>query len=151
MRCIGFACLLLLLAAPMRAGASDLDRPDAFEHGFAVSLYLFDACGDPLAGRMFRRALAEKFAHCPFSPDARARYLSRTRAQQAKMRRTLEAMIETRGGLPVQLDGMAMTCHQQQASDDYRQLRGRLEAYVQGGLTADAIIAAPCDAPDMAP
>ena len=135
----------------MPATATELDRPDAFEHSFAVSLYLFDACGDPLAGRMFRRALAEKFAQCPFSPAARTRYQQRTRAQQAKIRRTMEDLIESRGGLPVQLDGMSMTCRQQQTSTDYQLLRARLDAYAEARLPADGIITAPCDAPDMAP
>ncbi len=60
-------------------------------------------------------------------------------------------MIETHGGLPMQLDGMATTCHAQQAGDDYKQLRARLEQYSQGTLPAEAIIDAPCDAPDIQP
>ena len=128
-----------------------LDHPDAFERAFAVSSYSFDACGDPLAGRMFRRALVERFAHCPFSPEARSRFRERTRAQQAKTRDAMEKMIEEHGGLPMQLDGMSTTCHAQQASDDYRQFRGRLDQYSQGSLPAEAVIAAPCDAPDLAP
>jgi len=46
---------------------------------------------------------------------------------------------------------MPTTCHAQQAGDDYKQLRARLEQYSQGTLPAEAIIAAPCDAPDIQP
>ena len=151
-----FAVLLLLSGPAMaqsRPGtpAPALDHPDAFEHAFAVSSYSLDACGDPLAGRVFRRALVEKFAHCPFSPEARSRFQQRIRAQQAKTREAMESMIEQHGGLPVQLDGMPMTCHEQQASDGYKQFRSLLDRYAQGSLPAEAVIAAPCDAPDLAP
>ncbi len=133
------------------SGQPALEGPAAFERAFAISLYNFDACGDPLAGRMFRRVLAERFAQCSFSSEARARYQQRIRAEQSKVRDWVESLIETRGGLPIRLDGMSMTCHAQRASDDYRELRDRLEQYAQGKLPAQAIIAAPCDAPDIAP
>ncbi len=154
---IGMALAGMLLSFPgpalaqSRAEGPVLDHPDAFERAFATSSYSFDACGDPLAGRMFRRALAEKFAHCPFSPEARSRFRQRTLAQQAKTRDAMASMIESHGGLPMQLDGMSMTCHEQQASDDYKRFRGLLDQYAQGGLPAEAVIAAPCDAPDLAP
>jgi hypothetical protein len=141
----------LLLAGPVAAQAPQLDDPAAFERGFAVSLFQFDACGDPVAGRMFRRALAERFAHCPFSAAAQARFQQRTRAEQAKVRRIMDRMIEANGGLPRQLEGMSTTCHAQQASDEYRRFRGQLEKYALGAIPADAIISAPCDAPDLTP
>ena len=145
----------LALVGPVRAqpvsSQAALENPGAFEHEFAVSLFEFDACGDPLAGRMFRRVLAERFARCSFSSEARASYQQRTRAQQSKIHDWIESLIETRGGLPIQLEGMSMTCHAQQASDSYREFRGRLEQYAQGNLPAQAIIGAPCDAPDLAP
>ena len=39
----------------------------------------------------------------------------------------------------------------QRASEAYKQFRGRLDQYAQGSLPAEAVIAAPCDAPDLAP
>lgn len=143
--------LVLSLGGTATAETPSLDRPDAFERGFAVSLYRFDACGDQLAGRMFRHALAERFAQCPFTPEARSRYQQRTRAQQAKAQATLQGMVESLGGLPMRLDGMTMTCHEQRSTTDYQQLRDRLEQHSQGKLPADAIVTAPCDAADMSP
>ncbi len=147
--------LMLSLSGPVFAQsspeASSLDRPDAFERAFAVSSYSLDACGDSLGGRTFRRALVEKFAHCPFSPAAQSRFRQRIRAQQAKARDMMESMIEEHGGLPMRLDGMPTTCHAQQASDEYQQFRSRLEQYSEGKLPAEAVIAAPCDAADLAP
>ena len=167
MQRVASAALLLLLASPAvaqlpsedlvrpespaRPESSALDHPDAFERAFAISSYSFDACGDSLGGRVFRRALVEKFSHCPFSPEARSRFRQQTRAQQAKTRDKMDAMIEEHGGLPIRLQGMSTTCHAQQASDDYKRFRSLLEQYAQGSLPAEAVIAAPCDAPDLAP
>lgn len=132
-------------------GGPALSHPEAFERAFATSSYTFDACGDPLAGRVFRRALAERFAHCPFTAEAQSRFQQRTRVQQEKSRRMITEMVETHGGLPVHLDGMAMTCHEQQADDGYRKLRERLDQYARGDLPAEAVIATPCDAPEITP
>lgn len=152
----GGAALLLLLAAGHGAARAQtpppaLDDPAAFERGFAVSLFQFDACGDAVAGRAFRRALAERVAHCPFTPGARARYAERTRAQFQKARERMAALVEETGGLPVRLEGMSATCRQQRASEEYRLLRARLERYAEGAIAADAVIPAPCDAADVLP
>ena len=60
-------------------------------------------------------------------------------------------MVETHGVLPMHLDGMTMTCHEQQANGNGCTLRERLDQYARGVLPADAVIAAPCDAPEVAP
>ena len=44
-----------------------------------------------------------------------------------------------------------LRAREQQASDDYKQVRIRLEQYAQQKLPAEAIIAAPCDASDITP
>ena len=59
--------------------------------------------------------------------------------------------METHGGLPMHLDGAPMTCREQQAETDYRTFRERLDQCAQGGLTAEAVIPAPCDAPEITP
>ena len=132
-------------------GGPALSHPEAFERAFATSSYTFDACGDPLAGRLFRRALAERFAQCPFTAEAQSRFQKRTRIQQEKSRRMIAEMIESHGGVPMRLDGMAMTCHEQQADGGYRKLRERLDQYARGDLPAEAIITAPCDASEITP
>ncbi|MFZ4407969.1 MAG: hypothetical protein ACOYOH_11540 [Paracraurococcus sp.] len=141
----------LLLAGTAAAEAPALDNPAAFERGFAVSLYQFDACGDALAGRMFRRALAERFAQCPFSPAARSHYQQTTRAEFQRVRERMQRLIEDNGGLPRELVGMNTTCHAQQASDGYREFRALLERYQAGGATAEAVIPAACDAAEVTP
>jgi hypothetical protein len=141
----------LLLAGTATAQSPPLDNPAAFERGFAVSLYQFDACGDALAGRMFRRALAERFAQCPFSPAARSHYQQQTRAEFQRVRERMKQLVEENGGLPRELVGMSTTCHAQQVSEGYRDFRALLERYQAGGATAEAVIPAACDAADVMP
>ena len=141
----------LLLAGTAAAQTPQLDNPTAFERGFAVSLYQFDACGDALAGRMFRRALAERFAQCPFSPAARSHYQQQTRAEFQRVRERMQRLIEDNGGLPRELAGMSTTCHAQQVSEGYRDFRALLERYQAGSATVQAVIPASCDAADVMP
>ncbi len=146
----------LLLGAPVAVQAQAQapgppDRTEAFERSAAESYYTFDACGDGLAGRLYRRALAERFAACPFAPAARARYGLRMQAQGEKARDAIGEMIEGQGGLPVQLDGLSGTCHAHWADEGYGRLRRRMLQYSAGDLPATAIVAAPCDAPVITP
>ena len=141
----------LLLAGTAAAQTPQLDNPTAFERGFAVSLYQFDACGDALAGRMFRRALAERFAQCPFSPAARSHYQQQTRAEFQRVRERMQRLIEDNSGMPRELVGMSTTCHAQQASEGYRSFRALLERYQAGSATVQAVIPASCDAADVMP
>ena len=145
---------VLVLCAPVPALAQAPGPPDsteAFERSAAESYYTFDACGDGLAGRLYRRALAERFAACPFAPAARARYGQRLQAQGAKARTAIQGIIDNQGGLPVQLGGLSETCHAQWADEGYGRLRHRLLQYAAGDLPATAIVAAPCDAPQITP
>jgi hypothetical protein len=151
MACLAaFLATLALLPAARAADAPQTDTA-AFEYAQAMSFYGFDGCGDGVTGRLFRRALADKFAHCPFTPAARTRYAERARAQQTKSSDLMRHIIDTNGGMPVKLDGMTRTCREQIDSSDYQHLRGLLEQYSRGEVTADAIFPAPCDAKSLIP
>jgi hypothetical protein len=123
----------------------------AFEQAYGLSFYVFDACGDGLAGRIWRRALVERFDQCQFSPEARAKFKRRSTAQRVKASKAIQGMIEEHGGLPIRLDGMSQTCREQQDSAPYQTLRSRLEAYDDGAMTSAALITAPCDAGTITP
>ena len=56
----------------------------------------------------------------------------------------ISEMVETHGGL-------LMTWHEQQADGGCRMFRERLDQYARGDLPAEAVIAAPCDAPEITP
>lgn len=145
------ALAVLWAGAGMAEDAVTLTDPTAFEHAYATSFYGFDGCGAQLTGEMFRDALAEKFATCPFSAEARSRYQHWTAAQRAKSVDAIKAMIVEHGGLPQRLRGMTETCHAQTTSDAFQKLRRALEGYEAGQVSAAAILPGPCDAAEIVP
>jgi hypothetical protein len=159
MRGIWF-CLLLLVGiatsvAPVKADDAPkpaaLEHTGAFENAYAASFYEFDACGDGIAGRIYRGALVEKLKQCPFSAEAKKRFLVRATAQRRKSSQAMAKMIEDTGGLPVRLEGMTRSCREQADSPEYRVVRSRLDDYSVGKSGPDAVVAQPCDATEITP
>ncbi len=146
---LAIALAFALFAGAARADA--LDDPSAFDHAFAASFYIFDACGDGEHGLIFRRALAARFAQCAFTPAAREKHRTRNSLQAKKSRDVMDKLIEEHGGFPMQLPGMEATCHQQRAAPDYVAVRDKLDSYSAGHLTAEQVLPSPCDAEAIAP
>ena len=153
-------CLLVLAGIPMgvATGKADeapkpatLERTDAFEKAYAASFYEFDACGDGIAGRVYRNALSAKLKQCPFSAEAKQRFQLRSSAQRRKSSQVMAKLIEDNGGLPVRLEGMTRSCHEQIDSPEYRVVRGRLDNYAAGKTGPDAVVVQPCDATEITP
>jgi len=144
---------LVAMGLCVSAGQADgpLQKTTAFEQAYGLSFYVFDACGDGLAGRIWRRALVERFAQCPFSPEAQASFKRRSTAQRVKASKAIQAMIDEHGGLPIRLAGMSQTCREQRESEPYQALRSRLEAYDDGALKSLDLITAACDAETITP
>ena len=155
MRGLWFLALASLAIPPAHADDArqgpPLERTVAFDKAYAASFYEFDGCGDGLAGRLYRSALTAKVKQCPFSPEARKHFQTRAAAQAEQSRAMLARMIEDNGGLPVRLDGMTRTCHEQMDSPDYRAVRGRLEALAAGKATLDTVVPQGCDAAEISP
>nr|WP_294505697.1 hypothetical protein [uncultured Rhodopila sp.] len=147
--------VLLMLAAPVGAAADEAAKPadttGAFETAYAASFYEFDACGDGLSGRTYRRALSEKVAHCPFPADVKQRFVQRAAAQRQKSAKAMAKLIEDNGGLPVRLEGMTRTCREQSETPEYQAIRARLDAFSVGKLGVDGVVAAACDAAEINP
>jgi hypothetical protein len=141
----------LCLSASAAEAPDRLERTDAFDQAFAASFYHFDACGDGLSGRIYRRALTERFAQCPFSADARTRFKQRSSAQFRKSRDMIAKLIDEGGGLPVRLEGMTRTCREQMDSPEYRAIRAGLEDYGAAKAGAESVVAAACDATEIVP
>ncbi len=137
--------------APAVADQGALERTDGFDRAFAASFYQFDGCGDGLAGRIYRKALNERFAQCPFSADARTRFRQRSAAQFRQSRDVMARLIEDNGGLPVRLKGMTRTCREQIDSPEYQAVRHHLDDYASGKVTAEAVVDGTCDADDILP
>jgi hypothetical protein len=146
-----FGSILALALMASAASAEPLENTRAFDRAFAASFYVFDACGDGKYGLIFRRALAARFAQCPFTPQARATHQRRIALQAKRSREMMNALIEKTGGAPNRLPGMDETCRQRQAAADYRSVRERLEKYTEGALTAQDVIPAACDADAITP
>lgn len=147
----GSATGLAVVKADEAPRPATLEHTDAFDKAYAASFYQFDACGDGVAGRIYRSALTEKLRQCPFSADARKRFQLRSAAQRRKSSQLMAKLIEDNGGLPVRLEGMTRTCREQIDSPEYRQVRSRLDDYVAGKAGPDAVIAEPCDAAEITP
>jgi len=148
-------CFLLMLAAPVLAAADEpaipADATRAFETAYAASFYEFDACGDGLSGRSYRRALSEKVAQCPFPAEVKQRFVLRAAAQRQKSAKAMAKLIEDNGGLPVRLDGMTRTCREQSETAEYQAIRARLDAFSAGKLGVDGVVPAACDAAVVSP
>jgi uncharacterized protein with von Willebrand factor type A (vWA) domain len=142
---------LALALLPAAASAAPPDDARAFDRAFAASFYTFDACGDAKYGLIFRKALAERFAQCPFSEKARQAHQRRIVLQAKKSRDHIKALIEETGGVPMRLPGMDQTCRERQAEPDYVAARARLDRYSDGELTLANLLPAGCDADVIAP
>ena len=150
----GFFTLLLFAAAVAAAAgepAMPADATRAFEMAYAASFYEFDACGDGISGRNYRRALSEKVAHCPFPADVKQRFVQRAAAQRLKSAQAMAKLIEDNGGLPVRLDGMSRTCREQSETPEYQAIRARLDDFASGKIAADQVVPGACDADEISP
>lgn len=145
-------CFLIFATTPSTGGhTQELANTAAFERAYGTSFYEFDACGDGLTGRLFRRALTDKLAQCPLTPTARSSYAKRTTAMRTRLSATIEGMVDKNGGLPVQLEGMSNTCHEQRNTEAFQHLTEALRQYGGGQRGIDAVIPAKCDDPDILP
>ena len=152
---------LIVFAAVALAGAQtassqganpvQLEATAAFEQAYAASFYTFDACGDGVAGQLYRKALIARFAQCPFTAASRDRFRQRTALQRRKSSALIRQEIEQNGGLPPRLEGMSLTCHEQRTSADYGSFRDRLERFAAGTAAAEAVIPEPCGADTISP
>lgn len=155
MRALWFC--LLMLSSVAAASADEAPKPAprdstaAFENAYAASFYEFDACGDGLAGRIYRNALVAKLRQCPFSAEAKQRFQLYSAAQRRKSSQMMAKLIENNGGLPVRLEGMTRTCREQIDSPEYRAVRSRLDEFATGKSGPNEVVAQPCDAGEITP
>jgi len=157
MRATLFSLVLLAGASLVPARADDAAKPAvlestaAFQKAYAASFYQFDACGDGVAGRVYRSALVARLKQCPFSAAAQQQFPAWAAAQRHKSGLAMDKLIEEHGGLPIRLQGMTQTCRQQLESSEYRAVRSRLDDFAAGKIRADAVVVQPCDASEIVP
>lgn len=145
--------MLLSMSAPTSAQSPSepLTDPTPFEIGYGMSFVGFDACGDAEAGRIFRRALLDKLAQCPFTPEARAEF-------QNWRLETLEDLIAdlwqgySRGESPrgppelYGADGKpnGMTCADYRSTPRYQDRRAALLRYQRREIGVDDVFGSEC-------
>jgi len=146
---------LIVAVSPSLVVASDRsavvdNRTDAFEIAYGMSFRL-DACGDPIAGDLLRKAIAEKFDRCMSSTETKQHFQERAVALATKAKVSLDSYIAAHGQLPDRLDGMKESCADHLHTAEYSGLRERLQKYMDGEISAESIIPDPCDVSAGAP
>ena len=144
------AAVIALLALATPSGADEqLTDPTPFEIGYGMSFYDFDACGDPEAGRILRRAIVEKLERCPFSPQARAKF-NAWRLETAE--ELASQLLSNQDGIPVgppevtepAVNGAPMTCERYRSTQRYLDRRADLLRYANREITVDQLLGEDC-------
>jgi hypothetical protein len=148
------AAVIVAIATSAASSGADqpsalLDDPTPFEIGYGMSFYDFDACGDPEAGKILRRAIVEKLEHCPFSPEAMARFEAWRVATAEEL---LSQLLSKQDGEPVgppevsepAADGKSMTCERYRGTQRYLDRRAELLRYAKREITVDQLLGEDC-------
>lgn len=152
MRILWYGLVVAVLGlGPARAGDTATLATTAFRQAYAASFYQFDACGDDLAGRLYRNALAARLKQCPFPAEAKAQFQVWAKAQSRRSGDAIRTLIDDNGGLPIRLEGMTRTCREQIDSPEYRAVRERLDSFAAGKSGPDAVVPQQCDADAIGP
>ena len=148
-----FACASILAVLSFGAAKAEPSLTDtgAFERANVASYYNLDACGDSLDGRLYRRALQERFLNCPFTDESRAHYARWSQAEFRHSRELMAKVIDDNGGLPERLPGRSQTCHEQLDTPAAAHLRESLQKYAGGQISAATVLPAACDASSVDP
>lgn len=135
-------CLATALAAEKPGSLTDTGT---FRAAFSGSFYGFDVCGEAAAGKLYRKALAEKVERCPFTADAKATFRQWTVANEARGTADVQRYIAEHDKLPERLDPKKLNCRTEHESPAYQKIVGLLEQYAQGKVGAEAVVPDACD------
>lgn len=127
-----------------------LENTEAFKVAYGIS-YGFDWCGENAAGALYRRAIVDKFDHCPFSPDANRGFHRWAEETSLKADRALHDYVAQYGHPPERLDGMKTSCREQSTSPEYIELKHLIARYGDGNLSANELLTGPCAGSSGAP
>jgi hypothetical protein len=151
-----YSCAAIVLTA-LLAGGARADKPgaisdnNAFRVAFGMSYYGFDICGDAANGQLYRKALTEKFDHCPFTAAAKADFQQWSAATDAKVTADIKRYIAEHDKLPESLDEKKMACRKEQATPAYQKTVALLAQYAKGEVAYYAVVPDPCDTKAGAP
>ena len=149
--CFAIALTALLAGSAMAETPAPLADGDAFRLAYRMSYYGFDVCGDAADGLLYRRALTEKFDHCPFTPAAKADFKQWSAATDTKSAAEVQRYIAEHDKLPESLDEKKAQCRKEQATPAYQKTVALLVGYAQGEVKFDAVVPDACDVKAGAP
>jgi hypothetical protein len=137
--------------------SESLTDPTAFEVAYSLSFMAYDECGDGEAGRLFRRAVVERFEQCPFTPEAKARFqVFRLETLEHLASEYAQAWAQEVKPDPLRMggfnsDGTPASCEDHRRTPRYTQRRDQLLRYDRGEITAEEVLTDPCDVSPGAP
>ena len=141
---------LCLLAGTALADASLTDT-NAFRTAYGASYFGLDLCGDAANGALYRRALAEKVEHCPFTPEAKAGFRQWAAAADAKGADEVRDYLGDHDKLPESLDPKRRNCRLEKETPAYQKAIALLGQYAKGEARYDAVVPDACDTKAGAP
>jgi len=146
---------LIVLAMSAAAGgasaANALTDTTRFQAAFQGSFFGFDVCGDTANGALYRKALLDKVAHCPFTKDAKTGFSAWAARAETQGSADIRRYIAEHDKLPPRLDRRKATCIAEQQSPAFQQVLAALGRYAAGAVKADAVVPDACDAAAKAP
>ena len=146
-----------IMLAALLAGGAWAETPGAigdnnvFRAAFAMSYYGFDVCGDAADGQLYRKALTEKFDHCPFPVAAKADFRRWSAATDAKATADVKRYVAEHDKLPESLNEKRVACRKEQATPAYQKTIALLADYAKGEVKYDAVVPDACDTKAGAP
>jgi hypothetical protein len=142
---IGFVFLATLAVAGGALAANTLTDTTRFQAAFQGSFYGFDVCGDTANGKLYRKALAEKVASCPFTKDAKAAFVLWAGVTETKGSADVQRYKAEHDKLPPRLDRRKAACIAEQQNAAYQQVLAMLAKYAAAAVKADAVVPDACD------
>jgi hypothetical protein len=133
------------------AGHAVADKPGGltdtgtFRTAYGLSYFGFDLCGDAANGALYRKALAEKVQHCPFTPEAKAGFRQWAAGTDADGPDTVKRYIAEHDKLPESLDPKRKNCRTEKDSPAYQKTIALLAQYAKGEVKYDAVVPDACD------
>ncbi len=130
-----------------QSASEQLTDPTPYKIAYGLSFLDYDSCGDSEAGRIVRRAVLEKLARCPFSPEAMDEF-QEWRIQNVEGMLADLILGQSKGlkfkGPPEVADGTVASCEEYREMPRYQSKRADLLRYDRGEIDVDAVIGEEC-------
>jgi hypothetical protein len=137
--------------AMLAATASATENPaltgiEPFQRAYGMSFYGFDLCGEADLGQLYRKALREKVAHCPFTAEAKTSFAQRAADTDNHAPADLQRYIAEHDKLPESLDEKKVACRKEKDTPTYQKTVALLADYAKGTVRFDAVVPDACEA-----